>query len=151
MVSPVVSTELIRNAVYAVLWGCIFILAWIRIRYFDFKWAFSGVVALAHDVLVLLGVFAIFHKFEINSPFVAAALTVVGFSVHDTIIIFDRIRENLKLRKGSSFAETANISLLGDAGPLREHGLDRGLRLGRRACSSAATPCATSPSPCSSA
>ncbi len=112
MVSPLVSKELIKNAIFAVLWGCVFILGWIRIRYFDFKWAFSGVVALAHDVLVLLGVFAIFHQFAINMPFVAAALTVVGFSVHDTIIIFDRIRENLRLRKGSSFAETANISLL---------------------------------------
>jgi len=112
LVSPVVSKELIKNAFWSVLIGCIFILAWVRIRYFDFKWAFSAVVALAHDVLVLLGVFAIFHKFEINSPFVAAALTMVGFSVHDTIIIFDRIRENLRLRKGSSFAETANISLL---------------------------------------
>jgi hypothetical protein len=49
---------------------------------------------------------------EINSPFVAAALTVVGFSVHDTIVIFDRIRENLRLRKGSTFAETVNVSLL---------------------------------------
>ncbi|MDH4179305.1 MAG: protein translocase subunit SecF [Armatimonadota bacterium] len=111
MVSPVVSKELIRNAVLAVAWGCLFILVWIRIRYFDFKWASSALVALVHDVLVLIGVFAITQK-EINSPFVAAALTVVGYSVHDTIVIFDRIRENLRLRKGSTFAETANISLL---------------------------------------
>jgi preprotein translocase subunit SecF len=111
MVSPIVSKELIRNAVLAVAWGCLFILVWIRIRYFDFKWASSALVALVHDVLVLIGVFAITQK-EINSPFVAAALTVVGYSVHDTIVIFDRIRENLRLRKGDSFAETANISLL---------------------------------------
>ena len=111
MVSPIVSKELIRSAVLAVAWGCIFILVWIRIRYFDFKWASSALVALVHDVLVLIGVFAITQK-EINSPFVAAALTVVGYSVHDTIVIFDRIRENLRLRKGSTFAETANISLL---------------------------------------
>ncbi|HUU54058.1 MAG TPA: protein translocase subunit SecF [Armatimonadota bacterium] len=111
MVSPVVSKELIRSAVLAVAWGCVFILIWIRIRYFDFKWASSALVALVHDVLVLIGVFAMTQK-EINSPFVAAALTVVGYSVHDTIVIFDRIRENLRLRKGSTFAETANISLL---------------------------------------
>jgi preprotein translocase subunit SecF len=110
-VSPVVSEDLIWNAIWSVLIGCGFILLWIRIRYFDFKWAFSAVVALAHDVLVLLGVFALMQK-EVNSPFVAAALTVVGFSVHDSIIIFDRIRENVKLRKGSNFHETANISLL---------------------------------------
>jgi preprotein translocase subunit SecF len=111
MVSPVVSEELIRNAIFAVAWGCIFILFWIRIRYFDFKWAGSALIALLHDVLVLIGAFAIAQK-EINSPFVAAALTVVGYSVHDTIVLFDRIRENLRLRKGSTFAETANISLL---------------------------------------
>ncbi|MBN1461227.1 MAG: protein translocase subunit SecF [Armatimonadetes bacterium] len=111
MVSPVVSQELLKNAVYAVAWGCVFILLWIRFRYFDFKWASSALVALLHDVLVLIGAFAITQK-EINSPFVAAALTVVGYSVHDTIVIFDRIRENLRLRKGATFAETANISLL---------------------------------------
>lgn len=111
MVSPVFSAELMANAIWTVVVACIFILLWIRFRYFDFKWAFSGVVALVHDVLLLIGVFA-FTGREVNSPFVAAVLTVVGFSVHDTIIIFDRIRENLRLRKGSTFAETANISLL---------------------------------------
>ena len=111
LVTPVVSQELIRNAIWAVAWGCVFILLWIRIRYFDFKWAGSALLALAHDMLVLVGVFAITQR-EINSPFVAAALTVVGYSVHDTIVLFDRIRENLRLRKGDTFAETANISLL---------------------------------------
>lgn len=111
LVTPVVSKELIRNAIYAVAWGCIFILIWIRIRYFDFKWASSALIALVHDVLVLLGAFALTQN-EVNSPFVAAALTVVGYSVHDTIVLFDRIRENIRLRKGSTFGETANISLL---------------------------------------
>jgi preprotein translocase subunit SecF len=111
LVTAVVSTELIRNAVKAVAWGCLFILIWIRIRYFDFKWAGSALVALVHDVLVLVGAFAITQR-EINSPFVAAALTVVGYSVHDTIVLFDRIRENMRLRKGDTFGETANISLL---------------------------------------
>jgi len=111
MVTPVVSKELMRNALWAVLAGCVFILLWIRIRYFDFKWAGSALLALVHDVLVLVGIFAITQR-EINSPFVAAVLTVVGYSVHDTIVIFDRIRENLRLRRGSTFAETANLSLL---------------------------------------
>jgi preprotein translocase subunit SecF len=111
MVSPVVSKELVWNAIYSVFFGCIFILLWIRIRYFSFQWAVAGVIALVHDVLLLIGMFALLQR-EVNSPFVAAVLTVVGFSVHDTIIIFDRIRENLRLRKGSSFAETTNISLL---------------------------------------
>jgi len=111
MVSPVVSKELVWNAIYSVFFGCIFILLWIRIRYFSFQWAVAGVIALVHDVLLLIGMFALLQR-EVNSPFVAAVLTVVGFSVHDTIIIFDRIRENLRLRKGNSFAETTNISLL---------------------------------------
>ena len=111
LVTPVVSRELMKKALWAVAWGCVFILAWIRLRYFDFKWAGSALLALVHDVLVLLGAFAITQR-EVNSPFVAAALTVVGYSVHDTIVIFDRIRENLRLRKGDTFAETANISLL---------------------------------------
>jgi preprotein translocase subunit SecF len=111
LVTAVVSEELIWNAVKAVAWGCLFILVWIRIRYFDFRWAGSALVALLHDVLVLVGAFAITQR-EINSPFVAAALTVVGYSVHDTIVLFDRIRENMRLRKGDTFAETANISLL---------------------------------------
>ena len=111
LVTPVVSKELMRKAVWAVAWGCVFILFWIRLRYFDFKWAGSALLALVHDMLVLVGVFAITQR-EINSPFVAAALTVVGYSVHDTIVLFDRIRENLRLRKGDTFSETANISLL---------------------------------------
>jgi preprotein translocase subunit SecF len=111
MVTPVVSKELIRNAIWSVLAGCVFVLFWIRLRYMSFQWSGSALLALVHDVLVLIGVFAVTGR-EVNSPFVAAALTVVGYSVHDTIVIFDRIRENLRLRKGNTFAETANISLL---------------------------------------
>jgi preprotein translocase subunit SecF len=111
MVSPVVSQELITRAIWAVALGCIFIVVWIRLRYPSIQWSACALIALAHDVLVLVGVFALTQK-EVNSPFVAAALTVVGYSVHDTIVIFDRIRENLRLRKGVTFADTANISLL---------------------------------------
>jgi len=111
MVSGIVSQELIKRAIYAVALGCIFILLWIRIRYPSFQWSVCALTALLHDVLFLVGVFALTRR-EVNSGFVAAALTVVGFSVHDTIVIFDRIRENMKLRKGATFAETVNISLL---------------------------------------
>lgn len=111
MVTPVVSKDLLRNAVWSVIAGMGFILLWVWVRYHGWQWGGTALVALSHDVLVLIGVFAMTYR-EINSPFVAAALTVVGFSVHDTIIIYDRIRENLRLRKGSTFAETCNISLL---------------------------------------
>ena len=110
-VTPVVSAQLKANALKAVGFGCVFILFWVWVRYAGYQWGLCALVALVHDVLLLLGVFALTQK-EINSPFIAAALTVVGYSVHDTIVIFDRIRENLRLRKGSTFAETANISLL---------------------------------------
>jgi len=116
MVGEVMSSELLYKALWAVILGNILIMIWIMIRYdlffgqVSFKWSFSAVSALVHDVLVLIGMFALLQR-EVNSPFVAAVLTVVGFSVHDTIVIFDRIRENLKLRKGATFAETTNISL----------------------------------------
>lgn len=110
-VSPVISKQLLWNAVKAVSLGCIFILLWVWFRYAGLQWGGTAVVALVHDVLVLIGVFALTQK-EVNSPFVAAALTVVGFSVHDTIIIYDRIRENVRLRKGATFAQTTNTSLL---------------------------------------
>lgn len=111
MVSGIVSQELIKRAIYAVALGCIFILFWIRVRYPSFQWSACALIALVHDVLFLIGVFALTRR-EVNSGFVAAALTVVGFSVHDTIVIFDRIRENMRLRKGNTFAETVNTSLL---------------------------------------
>ena len=110
MVGPVISRELIANAVWAITVGLLLVLVWIVIRY-DFKFAVCAIAALLHDSLVLLGAFAVLHR-EINSPFVAVVLTVVGYSVHDTVVIFDRIRENLRLRKGADFAETTNISLL---------------------------------------
>lgn len=111
MVTAVVSKELLENAVWSVVAGMGFILLWIWLRYHGWQWGSAALVAVVHDVLVLVGVFAMTRR-EVNSPFVAAALTVVGFSVHDTIVIFDRIRENLRLRKGATFAETTNISLL---------------------------------------
>jgi preprotein translocase subunit SecF len=110
VVGSVVSGELITKALWAVGLGSIFILFWIMVRY-DLKFSLTGIAALVHDVLVQLGFFAWLQR-PIESPFVAAILTVVGYSVHDTIVIFDRIRENVKLRKGASFAETTNISLL---------------------------------------
>jgi preprotein translocase subunit SecF len=110
VVGSVVSKELISKALWAVGLGSIFILLWIAVRY-DFKFSVTAIAALLHDVLVLLGTFAFLQR-QVESPFVAAILTVVGYSVHDTIVIFDRIRENLRLHKGATFAETANISLL---------------------------------------
>lgn len=110
MVGGLVSKELIRNAILAVVVGMLLVVVWIMIRY-DFQYAVCAVVALAHDSLILTGLFAVLGR-EVNAPFVAALLTVVGYSVHDTIVIYDRIRENVKLRKGRDYPETVNTSLL---------------------------------------
>ncbi|MFH1146035.1 MAG: protein translocase subunit SecF [bacterium] len=80
----------------------------------SWKYGLSAVLALAHDAFISAGVFAYFGHFfgaEADSLFVTALLTIIGFSVHDTIVVFDRIRENLKQRAGSSFIETINHSV----------------------------------------
>jgi preprotein translocase subunit SecF len=115
-VEAVVSKELTTNAAWAVLLGCMAIIFWIFIRY-DIasgrmpKYALCAIFALFHDLILLAGAFAVVW-WIVDSPFVAAFLTILGYSVHDTIIIFDRIRENIKLRKRPTFAETVNLSLL---------------------------------------
>lgn len=109
-VGPIVGAQLRQSALHALVLGCLLILIYITIRY-EFKFAVAAVAALVHDVFILMGFMAIL-RLELDSSFVAVVLTVVGFSVHDTIIIFDRIRENLKLHRRANFADTANASLL---------------------------------------
>ena len=116
-VGGTVKDDLISHAIIALIFGTILIMLWIWIRYniggMGWKYSVAGIIALFHDLFTLVGVFAILHNFlVVNSPFVAALLTVLGYSIHDTIVIFDRIRENIRLKKGNSFAETVNISLL---------------------------------------
>lgn len=120
VVTGTVSQELVKNGVAAFLLGSLLIMGWIWVRYniggFGLRYSFAGLIALFHDLLTLLGMFGIFALLDlpivVNSPFIAALLTVLGYSIHDTIVIFDRIRENMRLRKGRTFAETVNISLL---------------------------------------
>lgn len=112
-----VSARLKRGGFIAMLIGSSLILFWIWLRYnvggFGFRYGAAGILALIHDLCTLVGMFAILHHYlQVNSPFIAALLTVLGYSIHDTIVIFDRIRENMRLRKGRTFAETVNISLL---------------------------------------
>ena len=79
------------------------------------RFGVAAVVALIHDVLLVIGVFAILGKFlgvEIDTMFVTALLTIIGFSVHDTIVVFDRIRENLLKNSGKKFIEVANLSVV---------------------------------------
>jgi preprotein translocase subunit SecF len=96
-VNPMVSQELARSAVYSVLIASIGIVLYITIR-FEFRFAFSSIIALLHNVFLVITVFSLL-RIEVDIPFIAAILTIVGYSIHDNIIIFDRIRDNLKHAK----------------------------------------------------
>lgn len=93
VVTNIVKQELVKNAIYSVLIAAIGIIIYISFR-FKFSYAISSIVALIHDVLVVIILFSLF-KIEVNVIFIAALLTIVGYSINNTIVIFDRIRENL--------------------------------------------------------
>ncbi|MDQ0254255.1 preprotein translocase subunit SecF/SecD/SecF fusion protein [Evansella vedderi] len=96
-VTPIVGEELARNAIISVLIASIGIIIYVTIR-FEFLYGISAIVALFHDALFILVVFSILQV-EVNIPFIAAVLTIVGYSINDTIVTFDRIRENIKYEK----------------------------------------------------
>jgi preprotein translocase subunit SecF len=109
-VGPVVGEELRNQAILALAIGYLLILIYITIRY-EVRFGVAAVISLLHDILVVLGCMALF-KVELNSAFVAALLTVLGYSNHDTVVIMDRIRENMRVHRRATFAETVNASLL---------------------------------------
>ncbi len=114
-VGAVVSSDLITQALILILVGSIGILLWITYRFRDFKMGVCALVALLHDILVVVGIFAILGTLigmQIDSLFVTAMLTVIGFSVHDTIVVFDRVRENRSRHAGESFEAIVNHSIL---------------------------------------
>jgi preprotein translocase subunit SecF len=107
-VGPKVSQELITSALLAVLAGAIGILAYVWVR-FEWQFAVGTVAALVHDVLVTVGIFALFQiKFDLT--IVAALLTILGYSVNDTVVIFDRLRENLAKYKQMPLREMMNLT-----------------------------------------
>ena len=108
-VGPKVGAELSSDAILAILYALGFILIYISIR-FEFKYAIGAIAALTHDVLITLGVFSILG-YEISLAVIAAFLTIVGYSLNDTIVIFDRVRENVKSLKGSSIESVINQSI----------------------------------------
>ncbi|MBI3313009.1 MAG: protein translocase subunit SecD [Candidatus Omnitrophica bacterium] len=108
-VGPAVSGDLKTKALWAVFWSCIGILVYVGYR-FEWKFALAAVVALLHDTLFTFGVYALSGR-EINLPIVAAILTIMGYSVNDTIVIFDRVRENLKIVRKKTFKEIVELSL----------------------------------------
>ena len=117
-VSEAVSLDIARNAAFAVAIAAVAILIYISWAFRHvprpFRYGVAAVVALAHDALLVLGVFSIFGKvfnMEVNAMFITGVLTVIGFSVHDTIVVFDRVRENIATHPGIRLEQAVNISL----------------------------------------
>ncbi len=108
-VSASTSSRLIGDTFKAVVLAIILMLAYISIR-FDFKSGVCAVVALAHDVILMFGFYSLF-QLTINTSFVAAVLTIIGYSINATIIVFDRVRENMRTMKKTTFDEKANAAI----------------------------------------
>ncbi len=121
-IGPTIGAETTANAVRAVILASILIILYITWSFrsvpkpaSSLRFGVCAIAALIHDVLVVVGIFAIlghFLKVEVDSLFLTALLTVIGFSVHDTIVVFDRIRENLKRLSGVAFSQVVNESIL---------------------------------------
>ncbi|HKK83411.1 MAG TPA: protein translocase subunit SecF [Atribacterota bacterium] len=109
MVGPVIGESLKRLAVFAIIFAFIGIILYITVR-FEFKYAITSIIALGHDVLIALSILSILQK-EISIPIIAAILTIVGYSLNNTIVIFDRLRENLKLKSRPILEEIINLSI----------------------------------------
>ncbi len=107
---PSVGKELRDNAIKAILLSALCMLIYIRLRFADWKFGGAALLGVLHDVLIVLAFYAIFHV-QVNNPFIAAILTVVGYSINDTIVVFDRIRENLKYAKKGNSEELVDMSI----------------------------------------
>jgi preprotein translocase subunit SecF len=116
-VGPTIARELVVGAGGLIAIASILIVIYLSFR-FNYKFAICAILALLHDVFVLTGIYSILGKVfnlplgEINTLFVTAILTVIGFSVHDTIVIFDRIRENLRQASRLTFEQNVNLSII---------------------------------------
>ena len=122
-VSPIIAIETVRNAGIAVAVASIAILLYITWVFRgvsnSFRYGLTAVIALVHDVLIILGVFSILGKIiglEVNAMFIVGILTVIGYSVNDTIVVFDRLRENLLIDSTRSFEVSVNASILESVG-----------------------------------
>ena len=110
-VGPEIGTELRNTAIFGVAIGLILQVIYITVRFHSIRFAIAADIALLHDLLVVIGAFALTQR-EVNSSFLAVLLTVAGYSINDTIVIFDRIRENLAMRTREPFEHLVNRSVL---------------------------------------
>lgn len=121
LVGPVIGRELRESAIVLIILGLLMIVIYITLAFrqvsvpiASWQYGFVSLFALFHDILITLGIFAVlghFYNVEITIPIVTALLVILGYSINDTVVIFDRIRENLIKRVGASYEETVNISL----------------------------------------
>ena len=107
VVSNVVKQELVKNAIISVMLASIGIILYISLR-FRFSYAISSIIALVHDIFMIVAFFSLF-KFEVSSIFIAAILSIIGYSINDTIVVFDRIRENLDKTKVKNEEQLKNV------------------------------------------
>ncbi len=120
-IGPSISSELSKKAVYAIIFVLIAIVLFVAFAFrkvsyplASWKYGVATLIALFHDIMIPIGIFAFlgnFYHVEISSAFIAAILTVLGYSVNDTIVVFDRVRENLMRKIGKDFEDTVNISV----------------------------------------
>jgi preprotein translocase subunit SecF len=118
-VSPLVAGEVARNAALAVLIAAVFMIIYIAFAFRKmpnpFRWGFSAVIALLHDVLIVMGIFSILGwaiGYQVDSMFIVAMLTIVGYSINNTCVVYDRVRENVRKGISRDFAVTVNSSIL---------------------------------------
>lgn len=114
-VGPVISQDLTQQAALLIVLGSIGIVLWMTYRFRNLRFGLAALVALLHDVIVTVGFFAVagtLFGVEIDALFITAMLTIIGFSVHDTIVVFDRVRENLARYAGAPFADIVNHSVV---------------------------------------
>jgi preprotein translocase subunit SecF len=114
-VGPVISQDLTQQAILLIALGSIGIVLWMTYRFRNLRFGLAALAALLHDVIVTVGFFAVagtFFGVEIDALFITAMLTIIGFSVHDTIVVFDRVRENLARYAGAPFADIVNHSIV---------------------------------------
>ena len=130
LVSPVVAQETVLNAFWAILAAAvgIFLYIWWAFRNVPspLRYSVAAITALIHDVLIVIGIFAILGEVadtEVNKMFLIALLTVIGYSVNDTIVVFDRLRENVLIYPNRGFTEVVNLSISEDHWTLAEHQL----------------------------
>jgi preprotein translocase subunit SecF len=107
-VGPKAGEQLRDAALKSLLYAIAFIMVYVAFR-FDLRFAPGGVIAMVHDAVITAGIFVLLRK-EVNLTFVAAILTIVGYSINDTIVVYDRIRENLARKRGTSLREIVNLS-----------------------------------------